>query len=94
MPDSSLLFSELQALATEQRNPRSTQIDTASVREILEIINIEDHHVPLVVREELPYIAQAVEILLTRSDAHALFPCLFSPGKNYYSRAYGRSLSC
>ena len=40
------------------------QIDTASVREILEIINIEDHYVPLVVREELPYIAQAVEIVV------------------------------
>ncbi len=40
------------------------QIDTASVREILEIINFEDHHVPLVVREELPYIAQAVEIVV------------------------------
>ncbi|MFB3131934.1 MAG: N-acetylmuramic acid 6-phosphate etherase [Rhodothermales bacterium] len=64
MPDSSSLFSELQTLATEQRNPRSMQIDTASVREILEIINIEDHHVPLVVREELPYIAQAVEIVV------------------------------
>ncbi len=64
MPDSSSLFSELQTLATEQRNPRSMQIDTASVREILEIINIEDHLVPLVVREELPYIAQAVEIVV------------------------------
>ena len=63
MPHASL-FSELQALATEQRNPRSMQIDTASVREILEIINTEDHKVPIAVREEIPYIAQAVEIVV------------------------------
>lgn len=40
------------------------QIDTASVRGILEVINIEDHHVPIAVREEIPYIAQAVEIVV------------------------------
>ncbi|MFQ5570851.1 MAG: N-acetylmuramic acid 6-phosphate etherase [Rhodothermales bacterium] len=58
------LFSELQTLATEQRNPRSMHIDTASVHEILEIINTEDHHVPVAVRKELPYVAQAVEIVV------------------------------
>ncbi len=64
MPDPASLFSELQTLATEQRNPRSMQIDTASVREILEVINTEDHKVPIAVREEIPYIAQAVEIVV------------------------------
>ena len=64
MPDSSSLFSELQALATEQRNPRSMHIDTASVRDIVEIINTEDHKVPIAVREELPYVAEAVEIVV------------------------------
>ncbi len=63
MQDSSL-FSELQALATEQRNPRSMCIDTASIREILEIINTEDHRVPIAVREELPYVEQAVGIVV------------------------------
>lgn len=57
----SSLFSELQSLATEQRNPQSTEIDAASVKEILEIINTEDHLVPIAVRRELSYIAQAVE---------------------------------
>lgn len=56
-----LLFDEIKGLATEQRNPRSTNIDTASVREILEIINTEDHRVPIAVREEIPYIEAAVE---------------------------------
>ena len=60
MPDSSSLFSELQTLATEQRNPRSMHIDTASVRDILEIINTEDHKVPIAVRQEIPYITQAI----------------------------------
>lgn len=39
-------------------------IDTASVREILEIINTEDHRVPIAVREEIPYIERAVEIVV------------------------------
>jgi N-acetylmuramic acid 6-phosphate etherase len=63
MPSASL-FDELQALATEQRNPHSRHIDTASVREILEVINTEDHRVPLAVRREIPHIARAVEIVV------------------------------
>ncbi len=58
------LFDELRALATEQRNPYSAAIDTASMREILEIINTEDHRVPIAVRREIPYIAEAVEIIV------------------------------
>lgn len=64
-PDPSTLFEQLQSLATEQRNPRSDQIDTASIPEILEIINTEDHRVPIAVREELPHIAAAVEHVVT-----------------------------
>ncbi len=60
----SALFEEIKSLATEQRNPRSTNIDVASVREILDIINTEDHRVPIAVREEIPYIEQAVEMLV------------------------------
>lgn len=58
------LFSEIQQLATEQRNPRSMNIDVASVEEILDIMNAEDHKVPIAVRGEIPYIAQAVEIIV------------------------------
>jgi N-acetylmuramic acid 6-phosphate etherase len=58
----SSLFSELESLATEQRNERSMAIDTASVEEILEIINTEDHLVPIAVRREIPYIARAVRL--------------------------------
>lgn len=58
------LFAQIEALATEQRNPRSMAIDTASTREILEIINTEDHKVPIAVREEIPHIEAAVEIVV------------------------------
>ena len=61
----SALFEQLQTLATEQRNPRSEHIDTASIPEILEIINTEDHRVPIAVREELPYVAEAVRHVVT-----------------------------
>lgn len=60
----SALFTEIENLATEQRNPLSREIDVASVREILEIINTEDHKVPIAVRQEMPYIEQAVEIIV------------------------------
>lgn len=61
MADRSDLFDQLQALATEQRNPLSRHIDTASTREILRVINIEDHRVPIAVREQIPQIAEAVD---------------------------------
>ncbi len=64
MPDSSPLFDELQDLATEQQNPHSTHIDTASVEEILRVINTEDHKVPVAVRRELPHVAEAVEVVV------------------------------
>lgn len=57
------LFATLQTLSTEQRNPASERIDSASIREALEIINTEDHLVPIAVRREIPFIAQAVEIV-------------------------------
>ncbi|WP_457651686.1 N-acetylmuramic acid 6-phosphate etherase [Rhodocaloribacter sp.] len=60
----SKLFAELKSLATEQRNPHSVRIDTAPVREILEIINTEDHLVPIAVRRELPYVERAVHLIV------------------------------
>ncbi len=58
------LFKELSALATEQRNPLSNNVDRATVWEILDIINLEDHRVPIAVREQLPYIEKAVHIVV------------------------------
>lgn len=58
------LFHTLKGLATEQRNPRSQNIDTASISEILRIINEEDQTVPGAVATQLPYIEQAVELIV------------------------------
>ncbi|GMQ81648.1 MAG: N-acetylmuramic acid 6-phosphate etherase [Rhodothermia bacterium] len=64
MNQESELFSEIRRLATEQRNPVSAEIDTASVGEILRIINSEDHRVSKAVAEEIPYIEEAVGIIV------------------------------
>ncbi len=58
------LFNEISNLTTEQRNPRSMDIDKRSVREILHIINEEDKTVPLAVEKEIPYIEKAVEAIV------------------------------
>lgn len=58
------LFEEISNLSTEQRNPKSMNIDNASTAEILKIINDEDKTVPYAVEKELPYIEQAVEIIV------------------------------
>lgn len=55
------LFHEISNLSTEQRNPKSTNIDLSSTAEILKIINNEDKTVPLAVEKELPYIEKAVD---------------------------------
>ncbi|PSQ61475.1 MAG: N-acetylmuramic acid 6-phosphate etherase, partial [Bacteroidetes bacterium QH_10_64_19] len=64
MSEQPSLFEQLQTLATEQKNPHSTHIDTASVEEILRVINTEDHKVPIAVRRELPHVAEAVKIVV------------------------------
>lgn len=58
------LFAELKNLMTEKRNPNSTDIDSRSVLEICQLINNEDKTVPLAVEKEIPYIAQAIEIVV------------------------------
>jgi N-acetylmuramic acid 6-phosphate etherase len=59
--DSKKLFAEIAKLSTEQRNPRSMDIDARSTIEILQIINEDDKLVPLAVEKEIPFIAQAVD---------------------------------
>jgi len=55
------LFEHLGKLSTEQRNPRSMNLDSLSTEEILKLINSEDKLVPVAVENEIPHIAQAVE---------------------------------
>ncbi|PEN08790.1 N-acetylmuramic acid 6-phosphate etherase [Longimonas halophila] len=67
--DEASLSDDLKTRATEQRNPHSQHIDTASTHEILEIISTEDHRVPIAVRRELPRIAEAVDAIVDAFEA-------------------------
>ena len=55
-------FDEFSHLLTEARNPKTRDIDTLSVPEILALINDEDRKVPEIVARELKSIARAVEL--------------------------------
>lgn len=52
--------------ATEQRNPRSRNLDQKSTREILRIINREDALIAQAVRREIPKIARAADEIVAR----------------------------
>ncbi len=58
------VFQETGQLLTEQRNPRTYDLDTLSVEELLYRINDEDQRVAPAVRQEIPHIARAVEIFV------------------------------
>jgi N-acetylmuramic acid 6-phosphate etherase len=55
------VFDEIAGLATEQRNPRTMDLDRLSTPEVLARLNDEDRTVADVVRAEIPHIAAAVE---------------------------------
>ena len=57
------IFDELAGLTTEQRNPRSMNLDAMTTREILEAMNAEDRTVPEVVARAIPQIEQAVNLI-------------------------------
>jgi len=77
MTKRSQVFDEIKDLITEQRNPRTMDIDARSVEEVLHLINEEDKTVPRAVEKELPYIARAVEIVV---EAFRRGGCLFYVG--------------
>ncbi len=62
--DDEARFDEFARLATEQRNPRTLDLDTLEVAGILERISAEDRGVPEAVASQLPYIARAVELVV------------------------------
>ena len=57
-------FEEFARLATEQRNPRTFDLDSLDVPRLLERISAEDHLVPAAVAAEIPYIAAVVELVV------------------------------
>ncbi|WP_104039981.1 N-acetylmuramic acid 6-phosphate etherase [Vibrio hyugaensis] len=54
---------DLSRLVTESRNPASTEIDTLSTIEMLQVINQEDQKVAIAVQAVLPQIAQTVDVI-------------------------------
>lgn len=64
MNETKELFDQLKDLTTEQRNPASMRLDAETTLGILRIINIEDKKVTFAVEAELPYIVQAVELVV------------------------------
>ena len=57
---------DLARLTTEAANPASEHLDRLSAREIVELMNREDARVHQAVREVLPQVAQAVELVAQR----------------------------
>src|SRR5262245_28137037 len=55
---------EFARLATEQRNPRTTDLDRLEIGPLLKLISGEDRSVPEAVARELPAIARAVELIV------------------------------
>jgi N-acetylmuramic acid 6-phosphate etherase len=51
---------------TERRNPNTLQIDTRTTREILELMNAEDHHIPPAIHGAIPAIERVVDEIVTR----------------------------
>jgi N-acetylmuramic acid 6-phosphate etherase len=59
------LSDTLAKLLTEQRNPASVNLDRMSTEEILRLLNAQDKLVPIAVEKEIPYIMQAVELVVS-----------------------------
>jgi len=60
------IFRELGRLVTEQRNPRSRNLDRLTTKQILRLMNQEDRRVPIAVGREIPNITRAVDIIVER----------------------------
>ena len=63
------LFEQLAHLATEAINPRTTEIDLGSSREIVGMLHAEDQLVDEAVGNELNSIAQAVDLVVESLSA-------------------------
>ncbi len=73
------LFKELSALVTESRNPNSYEVDVMETIDAVRLFNEEDKKVALAVEKELPYIAEAIEII-TEAFKNGGRLCYFGAG--------------
>ncbi len=58
------VFNELKGLITESRLPESSNLDRLTTRQILKLINEQDHHVAQAVRRVIPQIERAVGLVV------------------------------
>ena len=54
---------ELERLQTEQRNPRTKNIDCLPTLDVMRLLNAEDKTVPLAIEKILPQIAEAADLI-------------------------------
>ena len=75
MADQDARSTELSTLLTEQRNPNTREIDLLPTASILRAINKEDKLVPVAVEREMPYIEQAVDLIVAslRRGGHLIY---------------------
>lgn len=67
---------ELKRIDTEQRNPRTAQIDTLSTLDMVTLINSEDHNCAEAVKAVLPQVAASIDIIYEKIKAGGrLFYC-------------------
>lgn len=59
---------DLSNLVTEARNPATAHLDELPTLAMLEVINDEDAKVAVAVRQELPFIAQAIDAIAARFE--------------------------
>lgn len=64
MTQQEALFEELKTLTTEKQNPASVDIASKGTIEILRAVNNEDKKVSFAVEQELPYVAEAVDLVV------------------------------
>lgn len=57
---------KISQLTTETRNPKSSELDTLSSLEIIQIMNEEDHKVAQAINQQLPNISKAVDVIVNQ----------------------------
>ena len=57
---------DLSHLTTENRNQKTMQLDELSIEKVLTLMNEEDHNVPESVKQALPNIEAAVQVIIQR----------------------------
>ncbi|MDP7591987.1 MAG: N-acetylmuramic acid 6-phosphate etherase [Litorilituus sp.] len=64
------LIDQLKAIATEEQNPNTLEIDLLDAQGVLKKINDEDHKVAQIVKKSIPQIAQGVEEIVAAFANH------------------------